>query len=68
MLDTKTILNSDLFQRIPEDFDNSRPEFQQEVYQALQDLERIERAARIHKQKLQILAIRKGYKTPTTIL
>lgn len=68
MLDTKTILNSDLFQRIPEDFDNSRPEFQKEVYQALQDLERIERAARIHKQKLQILAIRKGYKTPTTIL
>ena len=68
MLDTKTILNSDLFQKIPEDFDNSRPEFQQEVYQALQDLERIERAARIHKQKLQILAIRKGYKTPTTIL
>ena len=68
MLDTKTILNSDLFQRIPEDFDNSKPEFQQEVYRALQDLERIERAARIHKQKLQILAIRKGYKTPTTIL
>lgn len=68
MLDTKTILNSDLFQRIPEDFDNSRPEFQKEVYQALQDLERIERAARIHKQKLQIFAIRKGYKTPTTIL
>lgn len=68
MLDTTTILKSDLFQKIPEDFDNSRPEFQQEVYQALQDLERIERAARIHKQKLQIIAIRKGYKTPTTIL
>lgn len=68
MLDTATILKSNLFQKIPEDFDNSRPEFQQEVYQALQDLERIERAARIHKQKLQILAIRKGYKTPTTIL
>lgn len=68
MLDTTTILKSDLFQKIPEDFDNSRAEFQQEVYQALQDLERIERAARIHKQKLQILAIRKGYKTPTTIL
>lgn len=68
MLDTTTILKSDLFQKIPEDFDNSKPEFQQEVYQALQDLERIERAARIHKQKLQIIAIRKGYKTPTTIL
>lgn len=68
MLDTTTILKSDLFQKIPEDFDNSKPEFQQEVYQTLQDLERIERAARIHKQKLQILAIRKGYKTPTTIL
>lgn len=68
MLDTAKILNSDLFQKIPEDFDNSKPEFQQEVYRALQDLERIERAARIHKQKLQILAIRKGYKTPTTIL
>ena len=68
MLDTTTILKSDLFQKIPEDFDNSKPEFQQEVYQALQDLERIERAARIHKQKLQILAIRKGYETPTTIL
>lgn len=68
MLDTTTILKSDLFQKIPEDFDNSKPKFQQEVYQTLQDLERIERAARIHKQKLQIRAIRKGYKTPTTIL
>lgn len=68
MLDTKTILKSDLFRKIPEDFDNSKPEFQKEVYQALQDLERIERTARIHKQKLQILAIRKGYQTPNKIL
>lgn len=68
MLDTTKILNSDLFKKIPEDFDNSKPEFQKEVYQALQDLERIERTARIHKQKLQILAIRKGYQTPSEIL